>query len=139
MVTLRDATIVAVGGALGSVLRYLAGFSTAFDVFGQHFPRTLAVNVLGSFVIGVVGALVANRSAGWYFLATGLMGGFTTYSAFSLESIRMFEGRSLDGQPLGDALPYRAMLYIVLTTVLSLALCWVGIRVGQLVGRLGGH
>lgn len=86
---------VAVGGALGSVLRY--GLVSATVLWwGKGFPwGTLVVNILGSAAIGVVFVLVSERALlgeGWrLFLMTGVLGGFTTFSAFSLETLALFE------------------------------------------------
>ena len=82
--------LVALGGARGSVLRYAAGVqATAW--FGAGFPwGTLAVNVLGSAAIGALGgATVAGMSLpqeARLLVITGLLGGFTTFSAFSLDA-----------------------------------------------------
>ena len=79
--------LVGMGGALGSMARYWVG--TAFNTAG--FPwGTLAVNIVGSAVIGVLAGL--GVSVGWrLFLVTGVLGGFTTFSAFSLETGLLWE------------------------------------------------
>ncbi|MDR5818272.1 fluoride efflux transporter CrcB [Caballeronia sp. LZ033] len=87
--------LVFVGGGLGSMARHLAG-RASLALFGPSFPYgTLGINVLGSFAMGVV--------AGWFalrghadqsvrlFLTTGIIGGFTTYSTFSLETALLWE------------------------------------------------
>ena len=92
---------VALGGAAGSVLRYLV--SHAFKAAPGAFPTgTLAVNLLGSLLIGLCAAW-AERGAPWVrpWLMTGFLGGFTTFSAFSLENMRLLR----DGH-LGTALVY---------------------------------
>lgn len=87
--------LVAVGGAIGASLRH--GVNRAFvhqlglsPVFG-----TLFVNILGSFLMGLLaGALLARDGTGesWrFFLGTGVLGGFTTFSAFSLQAVLMWE------------------------------------------------
>lgn len=119
---------MALGGALGCGLRYFANFWLGPGLAGSAFPTTLAINVLGAFAIGVVAAMV-DRGLPWYFLATGLLGGFTTYSAFSLETVRMLQGRQV----------IQAIVYVVLTTVLCLAMCWVGLKVGALVAAAIGR
>src|ERR671919_2894811 len=87
--------LVAAGGAIGSVLRYLVAM-LALTWLGPAFPLgTLAVNLVGSFAIGLVQGLafeglVLGEDAR-LFLTTGVMGGLTTYSAFSYESVRLFE------------------------------------------------
>lgn len=91
--------LVMIGGALGSGTRYLMGVA-AVSRFGALFPwGTLTVNVVGSFVIGVVATLADERGAlgadTRTFLVVGVLGGFTTFSSFSLESVRLAEGNEL--------------------------------------------
>ncbi|WP_064691714.1 fluoride efflux transporter CrcB [Rhizobium aegyptiacum] len=91
-----QALLVAVGGAIGSVLRYYVG-QWALRLMGPAFPwGTLAVNVVGCFVIGVFAELIARRFNASMelrlLLITGFLGGFTTFSAFSLDAISLFEG-----------------------------------------------
>src|SRR5215469_7544309 len=108
---------VAAGGALGSVARFwLTAVMTALT--GARFPwGTLLINVLGSFVIGVVAALtlVPDR-VGMHpdlrvFLMVGVCGGFTTFSAFSLQTLELLQG--------GAALP--AAGYVLGSVVFCLA------------------
>ena len=87
--------LVCVGGAIGSGARYLVATWSA-STFGTGFPRgTLIVNVVGSFLIGAIFE-ASLRSAAVsatlrLFLTTGVMGGFTTYSSFNYETLRLFE------------------------------------------------
>ncbi|HAO99057.1 MAG TPA: hypothetical protein DCQ83_03315 [Fibrobacteres bacterium] len=92
-----DFLAVALGGAVGSVTRY--GVQTVFRAWlGAAFPwGTLVVNLLGSFLIGLCAALVERGWPGlrpW--MMTGCLGGFATFSAFSLENIQLLR----NGQPL---------------------------------------
>lgn len=88
---------VAVGGALGSVTRFwLTGVMTALT--GPRFPwGTLLINVLGSFIIGLVAGLTLTpERLGWHpsiriLLMTGFCGGFTTFSAFSLQALELIQ------------------------------------------------
>lgn len=83
---------VALGGAAGAVARYATGLATA-RVLGAGFPwGTLTVNVVGSFLMGIL-AVVLMQSGGRFspLLMTGLLGGFTTFSAFSLDAVTLFE------------------------------------------------
>lgn len=87
--------VVALGGALGSVARYVAS-SQIGSVWGTAFPwGTLIVNVLGGLVIGGLTGLAAARldlsAEGRLLLVTGFLGGFTTFSAFSLEVVLLIE------------------------------------------------
>lgn len=90
-----QALLVALGGAIGSVLRYYVG-QWALRLMGPAFPwGTLAVNVVGCFVIGVFAELIARKFNASpelrLLLITGFLGGFTTFSAFSLDAIYLFE------------------------------------------------
>lgn len=83
----------ALGGALGAILRYLTG-KAAIRLMGHGFPwGTLAVNILGSFAMGVLVVVLAETVGNRYapLLMTGLLGGFTTFSAFSLDTVTLFE------------------------------------------------
>lgn len=96
---------VAVGGALGAMLRYLSNVS-AMRLFGPGFPvATVFVNVVGSFAMGVLVVVLAHKGGTRFapFLMTGVLGGFTTFSAFSLDATTLWER----GQP-GVALGYVA-------------------------------
>jgi CrcB protein len=80
---------IALGGALGSVCRHLVG-ATALRLFGSGFPvGTMTVNILGSFVMGVLAEVFALRWSASettrLLLTTGFLGGFTTFSTFSLD------------------------------------------------------
>lgn len=113
---------VALGGALGASARYLFG-TASLRLFGVAFPwGTLIVNVAGSFLMGVVVVVLAhtgNRFAP--FIMTGVLGGFTTFSAFSLDALTLYER----GQ-VGVALAY-----VLASVVLSL----LGIGAGVMAAR----
>ncbi len=115
---------IAAGGAAGSVLRHLAG-KGAMALFGAGFPYgTLFVNVAGSMLMGVFVALLAQMQTSQElraFLTVGLLGGFTTFSTFSLDVISLYE-RGQTGT---------AALYIALSLILSLS----GIFAGLLLTR----
>lgn len=86
--------IVAAGGAIGSMLRY----SVALTSISKTFPAgTLLINIIGSFIIGILAALffrnIINTNL-WRFFAVGICGGFTTFSAFSLEAFNMLQHQS---------------------------------------------
>lgn len=110
---------VALGGAIGATLRYLSNV-TAGRMFGAGFPYgTLFVNVLGSFAMGVLIVTLAEKSAtrSAPFLMTGILGGFTTFSAFSLDSFALWER--------GDSL--LAVSYVAGSVILSLAALAAGV------------
>lgn len=80
--------LVAAGGALGAVLRYL--LTAAIGAPGRFPLGTLTVNLLGSFAIGALLATAIRDAPAWrLFLVTGLLGGFTTYSAFNEELLEL--------------------------------------------------
>lgn len=84
---------VALGGALGAALRYLTGIGIVRMV-GHGFPvAIITVNVIGSFLMGAFVVLAAHRGLTHLspLVMTGFLGGFTTFSAFSLEAVNLFE------------------------------------------------
>ena len=115
---------VFLGAGLGGVLRWLVGLA-ALRVFGPAFPwGTLAVNVAGCFAIGVVAAFAAERLPGEttrLFLMTGLLGGFTTFSAFSLDAVALWER--------GDA--GLAGAYVAASVLVSIAALFAGLALGR--------
>jgi CrcB protein len=117
--------LVAVGGGLGSVLRYGAAV-LSLRWFGPDFPwGTLAVNLVGSFLIGLVNELAADALVlgpeTRLFLSTGVMGGLTTYSAFSYETARLMEAHAWP----------TAWIYVLVTTVACVGLCLLGIAAAR--------
>lgn len=89
---LKNILLVGLGGSIGSMLRY----AVSLLINSKYFPySTLAVNILGSFLIGVFFAMSTEDEVffnNWkLFLATGLCGGFTTFSAFSMENLALLQ------------------------------------------------
>lgn len=112
--------LASAGGALGAGARYLV-YLAFMRPGSSGFPwATLTVNVAGSLLIGVLAVLLLERwpdSAGMrVFLITGILGGFTTFSAFSFDFMTLVE-RSEAGS---------ALLYAASSVVLSIAACWIG-------------
>ncbi len=110
---------VALGGAVGASLRYLSNIG-AMWLFGGGFPvATMFVNILGSLAMGALIATLAHKGGMRYtpFLATGILGGFTTFSAFSLDAFTLYERGQLG----------MALVYVMGTLVLSLIAVAVGI------------
>lgn len=118
------ALLVAFGGGLGAVLRYWIGTTVQGMVPGPAFPwGTLVVNVTGCFAMGVVAAASDRHSlsAEWRaFLAVGVLGGFTTFSAFANETI---------GAARAGVAPVAVM-----NVVASVALCLLAVSAGRLAG-----
>ena len=125
--------LICLGGAVGTGARYLIG-GLAARWLGSEFPYgTLFINVLGSFLIGFVQQVglttLAIPETTRLVLTIGVMGGFTTYSSFSYETISLIE----NGSWLGAA------ANVVLTTGLCLVVCVLGLALGRVaVGWKGG-
>ena len=121
--------VIAIGGGLGAVSRYLvSGWVQALS--GGGWPLgTLVVNVLGCFVIGLLSQLA--ESTGVFtpttraLLFTGFLGGFTTYSTFSAEAYNL----------AADGAAFSATLYVGLHIVLGLAAVWLGRSTAWLIWR----
>ena len=116
----NDLALVLIGGGIGSASRYLVSIA-AGRWFGDSFAwGTMLVNLLGclliGFVIGLVDRALLSRSFR-ILLVTGFLGGFTTFSSFSLESIRMISGGSLG----------KGIANIGINVVLGLALTLTGL------------
>lgn len=117
---LRNILLVGLGGGIGSMIRYACWLL----LHSRSFPyATLTVNILGSFIIGLLLALgikEAGLTEDWkLFLATGICGGFTTFSAFSAENMMMLQSGKYT----------MAFLYIGLSLVAGVGAAWVGFRV----------
>ncbi len=106
---------IATGGFLGAILRYLL---SAWIVFDHSFPlMTLLINVLGCFILGIFSTREWKRNPQWtLFFTTGVLGSFTTFSAFSLETVQLIQ----------SALYFQATFYVVATTVFGLLFVYVG-------------
>ena len=117
---------VALGGAVGAVARYLTGIGLIRAIGHTPFPvAIIAVNVIGSLLMGVFVVVAAHRGLTHLspLVMTGLLGGFTTFSAFSLETVTLFE-RGQTGW---------AMAYVGLSVGLSLAGLGLGLALARAV------
>ncbi|HET7409716.1 MAG TPA: fluoride efflux transporter CrcB [Paracoccaceae bacterium] len=117
--------MVALGGALGAVLRWL-GAGWVGRLTGEGWLGTAFVNVTGSFVMGVLAVLMMERMPGSWgrfapFLMTGVLGGFTTFSAFSLDTLSLVE-RGRVGV---------AAAYVAGSVALSLLALFAGLRLAR--------
>jgi len=116
--------LVACGGAIGAALRFLSGAAMLRLMGPQDFPiAIITVNVVGSFLMGAFVVAAAHRGLAHLgpFVMTGVLGGFTTFSAFSLETVTMIE-RGAIGQ---------AGLYVILSVGLSV----LGLMAGLWLAR----
>jgi fluoride exporter len=112
---------IAGGGAVGAVARFLVS-TGVYRLFGRDFPwGTLAVNVFGSFGMGLLFVLLLERSLigpeARAAILVGFLGSFTTFSTFSLETLTLVE----QGETL------RALLNVAASVLLCVAACWAGI------------
>ena len=125
-VTATAVLLVALGGAVGSVLRYFAGAAWPADPAAGAVPwATFAVNVLGAFTLGVLAGAVPAGGAARLLVGTGLCGGFTTFSTFAVEGVALAEGGA----------PGRAGAYVLGSVGLGLAAAVAGAALGR---RLAG-
>jgi CrcB protein len=128
---------IAIGGALGSVGRFWLSGLVA-NRFGETFPwGTIIVNVTGSFVIGIIGALASpegrmdsqSRAFATQFLMIGVCGGYTTFSSFSWQTLRLLQDRE--------------WLYAGGNVILSVTLCmiavWLGYALGSAMSSMKGN
>jgi len=117
---------VALGGALGSMARYGVGQFVQARLMPARFPvATAVVNLSGCFVIGLIAGLIVSdrltlRVPAREFVLVGLLGGFTTFSAFGLETLTLLRGNA----------PGVAAANIALQVVGGLAAAWVGYQLG---------
>jgi CrcB protein len=119
--------IVFLGGGLGAALRHGVNLAAA-RLLGTAFPYgTLAINVLGSLAIGLIAeyfALKVGLPQRWrLFLTTGVLGGFTTFSAFSLEAALLYERGQIAG----------AALYVVASVVLAIGALFAGLAIVRML------
>lgn len=122
-----DLSLVAAGGALGAVARYLVNRWVA-DWLGAQFPYgTLAINLSGSFVLGLFLTLLAARGQSAteqrLFFAVGFLGAYTTFSTWTYESAAL----------LADGAPLAALFNLFGSLLLGLLAVFVGIAVGRLL------
>jgi len=118
--------LVASGGAIGSVARYLVGAGMA-RAFGVAFPYgTLAVNIIGGFLMGLFIELLARRFQGSpelrLFIAIGILGGFTTFSSFSLDVVVLWQRGEFG----------IAFFYVLASVILSIGALFFGLWLARM-------
>ncbi|HEX4139598.1 MAG TPA: fluoride efflux transporter CrcB [Candidatus Methylacidiphilales bacterium] len=127
--------VIALGGALGSVLRFWigTGIDSAVSKGGQIFPwGTIVVNITGCFIIGFF-ATVTSPEGRWLvpalarpFVLIGLLGGYTTFSSFSLQTLNLWS----------DNQRWEALGNVLISVVLCLVGVWTGAAVADWVNKL---
>ena len=127
--------VIAVGGAMGSVLRFWVGMTidSAVSKGGQIFPwGTIVVNITGCFIIGLFATLTGTEGR-WLvpallrpFVMIGILGGYTTFSSFSLQALNLWN----DNQRL------EAAANVLISVVLCLAGVWTGAALAEWVNKL---
>lgn len=124
---MRDLFLVGSGSFIGGVCRYYLGGFVLHSFVSQRFPiSTLVVNLIGCFVIGVVGSLAEHyhmfSQSARLFIMTRLLGGFTTFSAFGYETFFLMRSQSID----------LAIANIFLSVLLCLVGVWIGFRIVEM-------
>lgn len=127
---MKQALIVGLGGLVGSIARYKLGGVILHHSGSWRFPlSTFLVNVIGCFVIGALAALAEHRdyfsADARLFLLTGLLGGFTTFSAFGYEGFFLLRRGEIAV----------AAAYTILSLICGLAAVWGGFKILS----IGGH
>lgn len=126
--SLPQILVIMLGGSLGALMRFIVSSSVA-EKFGNSFPYgTLAVNVLGSFIMGFLAMFLVERIGIDPLLRLGIfvgfLGAFTTFSTFSMETFNLLEQ--------GDIL--RAVMNMFISVILSILAVWLGILLGKQIG-----
>ncbi|WP_022941870.1 fluoride efflux transporter CrcB [Psychromonas hadalis] len=117
---ITNIALVACGGAFGATLRYLIGLGM-ISLFGKGFPfATLAVNVLGSLIMGYIFQLVQQgtitASPWWPLIGVGFLGALTTFSTFSMDNLLLLQQGEL----------VKAMLNVALNVVVCILAAYIG-------------
>jgi fluoride exporter len=126
--TLFNVLLVGAGGCIGSIARYLTVLSVDRRINGVFPCGTFAVNVVGSFILGLLLAWTTLKSDShsfqWrLFLGTGFCGGFTTFSAFAVENVSLLEKN----------FPGTALLYISTSLIAGLLAVWAGFSLARAI------
>ncbi len=115
--------LVMLGGFLGSISRFWLG-TISFENYTGFPLGTLIVNLIGSLILGwIAAALKENRPRLYLLFGTGFLGGFTTFSAFSIETLNLLEEGNM----------VMALTYVLVTLFFGIFLSWIGFSLANLV------
>lgn len=116
---------IGAGGFIGAISRFLVS-KISFLKFNENLPLpTISVNVLGCFIIGIVATLYAKNQISsnlFHFIVVGFLGSFTTFSAFGLETVKLFNSGRF----------YSALINIFLSVVMGIFAAYIGFKVIKL-------
>lgn len=117
---------VAAGGAIGAMLRHGVGLAALRFLVGGGATATLIVNIVGSALMGLLMGWLLERevpaeNAIYLFAGTGLLGGFTTFSAFSRETVHMINSGS----------PYKALVYALISVIVSIVALMIALYISR--------
>ena len=119
---MKNLILIGIGGGIGAAARYHLGSAILSMTVGWRFPlHTFVVNVLGCFIAGLLTGLTERYFSSpdlRLFLFTGLLGGFTTFSAFGLETVALFQRHA----------PSVAVANVAASTLASLFALWLGLK-----------
>lgn len=126
---MQNIFLVFIGGGLGAVLRYIITTQAAARLSGLFPWGTLIVNAVGSLLMGFIIGVLINRAyslgeSARLLLAVGFLGGFTTFSSFSMETMTLIKGDSV----------LLAVLNIGANTLFGLIAAWLGLYLAKLLG-----
>jgi len=123
---MREIILVFFGAGFGGVMRFILG-SLVYSVTGRNFPYgTLVINLTGSFIMGFLFVIITHKYANLApyliaFMLVGILGGYTTFSSFSIETLRLFQDEKIAF----------AFTNILVSTTGGILLAWVGYILAQ--------
>jgi fluoride exporter len=110
---------IAVGGALGALLRYLVGIWFKPEYHAAFPIHTFLINTIGCLLIGIVFSYISTYGSNMglqLFVITGLLGGFTTFSSFTMETVYLFQS--------GET--FKGLFYVMLSNMVGIVAAWIG-------------
>jgi CrcB protein len=123
---MKEISLVFIGAGLGGVCRFVLG-SLIISIMGKNFPwATMSINLIGSFLMGFLFVLISNRLADLAPLLTplilvGILGGFTTFSSFSIETLKLIQNGKLA----------YALTYVLISTIIGVSFAGLGFMIAQ--------